>query len=117
VPEVPVHETGAVDHRIKTFEEEARGAFAALTSRGFQVESSELGTPDRRPFTKTVRFTRGLDWVATSLTLGFMGEDAVSTVVELNGTHRELPPAVAHKGHEMRNALAVQSRETIALVQ
>lgn len=112
-----MHETEAVDHRVKTFEAEARGAFAALVGGGFEVESSELGTPDRRPFTKTVRFTRGLDWVATSLTLGFMGEDAVSTVVEVKGTHRELPPAVANKGHEMRRALAVQSRETIALVQ
>lgn len=97
--------TGWVDWRIKSFEAQARSAFAFLTADGFALEMEPGGDHSRRPTALTLR-ARSVDaTVETSLVLGFAGEDGIHTILQTVSGRSEFGPTVAHKGHEMEKAL------------
>jgi hypothetical protein len=96
---------------VKSFEAEARAAFAFLTDQGFTV-GAELPTDvGRRPSRLMVRFQGAGATVETSLVLGFAGEDGVQTTVFTTTGISELGATVAHKSHEMRKALHAHADE------
>jgi len=101
-----VGQTAVVDWRGKSFESEARAAFAALTDQGFTVDSEPAADWRRRPAKITVRFQGGQETVETSLVLGFAGEDGVQTVLHTTTGSSDFGPTVAHSGHQMKKALA-----------
>lgn len=94
-----------MDWRVKSFEPEARAAFAGLVDRGFAVMSERLEDPGRRPAKVTVRFIGPDERVETSLVLGFAGEDGVHTTLLTTTGSSDFGPSVAHSGHEMKKAL------------
>ena len=102
-------QTAPVDWRVKTFESEARAAFAFLTEQGFTVGVELPDDLHRRRASIVERVQAPLTTVETSLALGFASEDSVQTTLrEVTGS-TEFGPAVAHKGHEMKKALLAQA--------
>jgi hypothetical protein len=105
-----------VDHRVKTFEDEATRAFAFLVELGCERHASAAGEPPHRPFAQTVAFHGPDVRVETTLVLEFGGDDSVATTLATtNGIHR-FPELVARKGHEMRRALATHAEEVRRLL-
>jgi len=104
-------QTAFVDHRLETFEAEARHAFGFLAERGFipTVELPEDMT--RRPIVLTARFIGAMAAVEPSLSLAIDGEDYVKTTINSVDGTRELAPLVARKGHELRKALGVLAEQ------
>jgi hypothetical protein len=94
-----------MDWRVKSFEGEARSAFACLVEKGFVVGSEPIDVR-KRPAWVTVRFHGTEQMVETSLVLGFAGEDAVHTTTGSS----EFGPTVAHTGREMKKALAAHAQ-------
>ncbi|MFN8191856.1 MAG: hypothetical protein U0R78_15730 [Nocardioidaceae bacterium] len=95
-----------MDWRVKSFESEARAAFAALTDQGFTVGSEPAADLSRRPVKITVRFQGRKQTIETSLVLGFAGEDGVQTSLLTATGSSDFGPTVAHSGHQMKKALA-----------
>ena len=91
---------------MRTFESEARAAFAALMDHGFTVDSEPAADLSRRPAKITVRFQGREETVETSLVLGFAGEDGVETSLRTTTGSSDFGPTVAHSGHQMKKALA-----------
>ena len=107
-------QTAHVDWRIKSFETEARAAFAFLSDQGFTVAAAPVADPGRRPVSAVVRFQSPGVAVETTLSLGFAGEDGVHTSVLTTGGSRDFGPTGAHKGHEMVKALQQPAEEVRA---
>ena len=89
-----------MDWRVKSFESEARSAFAHLVQRGFTVGSEQAADLRRRPAKVTVRFQGAEVTVETSLVFGFAGEDGVHTTLLTTTGSSDLGPTVAHSRHE-----------------
>jgi hypothetical protein len=105
-----------VDWRVKTFESEARMAFAFLLDQGFTATVQSPADVRRRPTSLTLRFISAHVTVEPVLSLAFAGEDAIYTTVLTPEGSSTLGPSVAHKGHEMRTALLAQAAEVRAIL-
>jgi hypothetical protein len=98
-----------MDWRVKSFESEARAAFAFLIEQGFTVGTEPMPDTSRRPASVTVRFHGPETAVDTSLVLGFAGEDSIHTTLRTVTGSSEFGPAAAHKGHELKKALSAHA--------
>jgi len=96
---------------MKSFESEARAAFAFLTDLGYTVAADPTPDSGRRPANVVVRFRGHEVTVETVLSLGFAGEDGIHTTVLTTSGSTDFGPTVAHKGHEMSKALRDQARQ------
>lgn len=105
-----------MDHRVKTFEDEATRAFAFLGELGCEHQGSAAGEPSHRPFAQTVTFHGPGVRVETTLVLEFGGDDSVATTLAMTDATYQLPELVARKGHEMRKALAIHAGEVQRLI-
>lgn len=104
-----------MDKRTRQFLELLQGAAPALLERGFvQAPIETDGQPDRRPYSVRVRFHAGVSEVRIELALAFAGEEVVFTQA-LHADRLVLErTATAHKGQEIRKALASQIEAALA---
>ena len=104
-------QTALVDWRVKNFELEAGAAFAFLLDQGFTASTETPTDAARRPSSVVVKFVHADATVETTLSLGFAGEDSIYTILFTVDGSSELGPSVAHKGHEIRKALAAHATQ------
>jgi hypothetical protein len=100
-------DTALVDARLKSFEAETRNRFDFLVAAGFDPPRFVQSDRGIRSITATYRRSDAL--VETALTLGYMGEETVRTVLQTVDGREELGCGTAHTAFQMKKALETQA--------
>lgn len=96
-----------MDTRLKTFEEVIRQHFEFLLSLGFEAPIFAGSNSGIRTKTATFQGTTGR--VETTLTLGYMGDETISTVVQTLDCTQDIGSRTAHTAFQMRKAVALHA--------